>query len=96
MVYRITLKGDDDPAAAFAQDARQQAEKAEDGTFDLHVRALREPRAGVKEEEPGDEYLKSTYFLDSGGDKVKALAAEAVGDETDPWRKAQAHREVGA
>ncbi len=89
VVYRITLKGEDDPAAAFAQDARQQAEKAEGPTFELHVRALREPRAGGSDKEPGEECLKSTYFLDSKADKIKALAAEAVGDETDPWRQAQ-------
>ncbi|HVS34203.1 MAG TPA: transglutaminase-like domain-containing protein [Gemmataceae bacterium] len=89
IVYRITLKGEDDPATAFAQDARQSAEKAEGPTFELHVRALREPRTGVKEEAPGDECLKGTYFLDSGAEKVKALAAEAISDETDSWRKAQ-------
>ena len=89
VVYRITLKGEDDPAAAFAQDARQQAEKAEGPTFELHVHALREPRAGVNDKEPGEEYLRSTYFLDGKADKIKALAAEAVGDETDSWRQAQ-------
>jgi Transglutaminase-like superfamily len=89
VVYRITLKGDDDAAAAFAQDARQQAEKAEGSMFELHVHARREPQATTDAEKPGKEYLKSTYFLDSGDDKIKAEAAEAVGDETDSWRKAQ-------
>jgi hypothetical protein len=89
VTYRITVKGDDDPAAAFAEDARQRAEKAKGDTFELHVRALRTPRADAKEDEPGGEYLKSSYFLDSGADKIKALAKEAVGDETDPWRQAQ-------
>ncbi len=89
VVYRITLKGEDDPASAFAQDARQQAEKAEGDTFELHVHALRTPRPDADGEKPGEEYLKSTYFLDGGNDKIKKEAAEAVGDETDPWRQAQ-------
>ena len=41
---------------------------------------------------PGEEYLKSSYFLDSANDKIKAMAAEAVGDETDPWRKRNASK----
>ena len=89
VVYRITVKGEDDPAGAFAQDARQQAGKAEGDTFELHVHALRAPKPDAKDDEPGEEYRKSTYFLDGGDEKIKALAAEAVGDETDPWRKAQ-------
>jgi hypothetical protein len=89
VVYRITLKGDDDAAAAFAQDARQRAEKAEGEMFELHVRAVRAPRPDAAGEKPDDEFLKSSYFLDCGSDKIKELAATAVGDETDPWRKAQ-------
>ena len=96
MAYRITLKGEDDPASAFAQDARQQAEKAEGGTFELHVHALREPRAGVKEEEPGDEYLKSTYFLDSGDDKIKDGGGGGGRRRDGPVAQGAAHREVGA
>ncbi len=55
----------------------------------LHVHALRTPTPDADGEKPGAEYLKSTYFLDSGDAKIKELAAEAVGDETDPWRQAQ-------
>ena len=89
VVYHITLKGDDDPTSAFVQDGRQKVTNAEGGAFDLHVRAVREPRAVENPEAPDAEYLKSSYFLDSANAKVKAIAAEAVGDETDPWRKAQ-------
>ena len=88
VVYHIALKGDDDPTSAFAQDARQKAANADNGAFDLHVRAVREPQAVEAPEAPDVEYLKSSYFLDSAGDKIKAIAAEAVGDESDPWRKA--------
>ena len=92
VVYRITLKGEDDPAGAFAEDARQHADKAEGDTFLLHVHALRTPTPDADGEKPGAEYLKSTYFLDSGDAKIKELAAEAVGDETDPWRQRSASR----
>ncbi len=89
VVYHITLKGDDDPASAFAQDDRQKATNVKDDAFDLHVKALRSPKPVENADEPGEEYLKSSYFLDSASARVKAIAAEAVGDETDPWRKAQ-------
>jgi hypothetical protein len=89
VVYHITLKGDDDPASAFAQDARQKATNVADGAFDLRVRARREPGPADHPAEQDDEYLKSSYFLDSASDKVKAMAAKATGDETDPWAKAQ-------
>jgi hypothetical protein len=88
IVYRVTLKGDDDPAEAFAQDDRQEAKNLKDGACELRVRAVRGPSAGAKGDPPGDEYLKSSYFLDSDSPKIKALAADVVGDETDPWRKA--------
>jgi transglutaminase-like putative cysteine protease len=89
VVYRITLKGDDDPVAAFTQDARQKAGSAEGDTFNLRVRAVREPKADAPDEDkPGAEYLKSTYFLDCGCDAIKDLAKRIVGDETDAWRKA--------
>ncbi len=43
VVYRITLKGDDDAASAFAQDERQAPQNVHGSTFDLRVRALRKP-----------------------------------------------------
>jgi transglutaminase-like putative cysteine protease len=89
VVYHIRLKGDEDPADAFSQDARQKAMNIKAGTFDLRVRAVREPLKAEDSDDPGKEFLKSTYFLDSGSEKVKALAKEIVGDETDAWRKAQ-------
>ena len=61
--------------------------KSKGEAFDLRVRALREPAAGGKATGPGEEYLKSTYFLDSAQRQGEGLATEAVGDETDPWRR---------
>jgi transglutaminase-like putative cysteine protease len=89
VVYRITVKDEDDAATTFAKDTRQDIKKLKDDRFELTVRAIRSPAAM---ENPGDakkEYLGSSYFLDADDDKVKALARDAVGKETDPWRKAQ-------
>jgi hypothetical protein len=89
IVYRITIKDDDNPATTFARDKRQSVENIQGNTFDLRVRAIREP---VDVEAPGkvdEDFLKSSYFLDSGNEKVREQAAQIVGDETDPWRKAQ-------
>ncbi|MGH6878719.1 MAG: transglutaminase-like domain-containing protein [Rhizomicrobium sp.] len=94
VVYRITVKDDDDPTTTFARDKRQSVENVHGNTFDLRVRAIREP-AERSQAEPGNEkradedFLKSSYFLDSGNEKVREQAAQIVGDETDPWRKGQ-------
>lgn len=88
-VYRITLKGDDDPATALARDDRQEVKNLKGNSFELHVRALREPPARFDGDGPGDEFLKSCYYLDSDNAKVKELARQAVGDEVDPWKKAR-------
>lgn len=89
IVYRITVKGDEDAASTFARSARQKVENVEGSTFDLRVRPIRKP---AEVDTPGkikDEFLKSSYFLDSGNAQVRRQAAGIVGDETDPWRKAQ-------
>ncbi|HMF15248.1 MAG TPA: transglutaminase family protein, partial [Gemmataceae bacterium] len=90
VVYRITVKGDDKPETALAQDARQRVENAKGQTFELHVRAVRTPQGGAKDEKADAQFLESNYFIDSDSPRVKALANEAVGDETGPWRRAQA------
>lgn len=87
-LYRITLKGDPDAASAFTQDARQKIENANGDSFDLRVRARRQPEV-VKE--PGivkDEYLGSSFFINAKDENVKAHSAAAVQHETDPWKKA--------
>ena len=71
IVYRITIKGDEDAKTTFARDARQKVENAEGNTFDLRIRPIREP---AEMENPGkakEQFLKSSYFLDSGNEKVR-------------------------
>ncbi|MGH7172123.1 MAG: transglutaminase-like domain-containing protein [Gemmataceae bacterium] len=89
IVYRITIKDDDDAKTTFARDARQKVENVHGNTFDLRVRPIREP---AKVDKPGkikEEFLKTSYFLDSGNAKVRARAVQIVGDESDAWRKGQ-------
>jgi hypothetical protein len=89
MVYRVTVKGDDDPTTTFARDERQQVKNADGNTFELHVRASRAPQSGREEgKQPGAEFLQSSYFITSADPKVREHASRAVGSETDPWRKA--------
>jgi hypothetical protein len=87
-VYRISVKGEDDPGSTFAADARQKILNAKGTTFELHVIAGKGPKKGQPAAKVGDEFLESTYFINSADDRVKAHARKAVGKETDPWRKA--------
>jgi hypothetical protein len=88
-VYRVTLKGNGDPLAAFAQDERQSSEIIKGGTFKLSVRALPAAKAGENAPQPGKEFLGSCYWLNSNDARVQQLAHEAVGNETDSWKKAE-------
>ena len=89
IVYRITVKGDDDPTTTFARDARQQVRNVKGNSFELVVRPVREP-ADVKSPAPaGKEFLESSYFLDSANAAVKKLATRVVGAETDPLAQAR-------
>jgi hypothetical protein len=89
VVYRITLKGDDEPTSAFAVDNRQEVKNAKGNTFELHVHAIREPDKGEEETRPDNEFLESCYFLDSADSKVKELTRQAIGNQRDPWKKAK-------
>jgi hypothetical protein len=89
IVYRVTVKGDDDPTTAFARDARQEVRNVKGNSFELVVRPVREPAAGADTAPAGKEFLESSYFLDSADARVKRLAARIVGAETDPLAKAR-------
>lgn len=81
--YRVTIKGDDDPASTFSRDGRQTVKNLKGGTFELHVKA-----SGVEEKgQIGKEFRESSYYINSADDKVKELARKAVGAETDAWVK---------
>ncbi len=87
--YRITLKGDKDPSTAFASDDRQSPQNAAGDSFELRVKAQRGPTSGGDNEKIKEEYLKSSFFLDSDNKELKTLANKIVGTEAEPWKKAQ-------
>lgn len=87
-VYRITIKGDDDPASSFARDSRQQVKNVHGNTFELTVHAKAEPAPVEKPGKVKDEFLKNCHFITSDDSVVQEHARRAVGREMDPWRKA--------
>jgi transglutaminase-like putative cysteine protease len=86
-IYRITITGDPMPQTALVQDDRQEIREVKDSTIELHVKAIRVPPA-EGDEKPKEEFLKSCHYIDCDNRRVQALAKLAVGDETDPWKKA--------
>lgn len=89
-VYRIRVKGDENPATAFAQDSRQECKNIQGNTFELHVHADQPPQAAANANEVKDEFLKSCYWIDSEDARIKEYARRAVEKRTDPWEKAKA------
>lgn len=87
-VYRITLKGDDNPGSSFAHDSRQEVKNAKGDSFELHIRAQRGPSAAENGDKVKDEYVVSNLYITSDDPRVRAHTAVAVGKETDVWRKA--------
>jgi hypothetical protein len=88
VVYRVTIQGDDEPATAFARDARQEVKNVKDKTFELHVKTVRKPAAVENPGKAGEEFLKSSYFIDADDAKVNELTVKAIGDERDAWGRA--------
>jgi hypothetical protein len=87
-VFRITLKGEDDPATAFAQDGRQIVFAQKGNVIDLQVQATRGPKPNQPAAKVAAEFLQNSYFITCDDAQVKAHARKAVGAETDPWKKA--------
>lgn len=88
-VYKITVKDAEKPGTTFAKDERQQPKNIKGNTFELHVTAKRAPGKGAKGAKPGEEYTKSSYFVDSDSKTIKELAKKIVGKETDAWKMSQ-------
>ncbi len=99
-VYRISMDGSS-PAKLFPAGPSQAVSASADGTtVDLTVTALKPgDAAATAEEAPPDEYVQSTYFLESADPEVVKLAARGAGEKTDPAEIAVAlerfvHREM--
>lgn len=88
--YKITLN-DRDPGKTFANEPpRQTVSDVSGNSFKVTVQAIKQPPAVVPAGvvAPGPDFTASNYFITSADPRVQKLAATAVGNETDPWRKA--------
>jgi transglutaminase-like putative cysteine protease len=89
VVYRITLRGNDDPGSALARDAHQEVRDVRGDTFELHVHPPRKPERRRDAEPAPAEFLESCHFINCDDARVKELAHRAAGEENDPWAKAR-------
>jgi hypothetical protein len=87
-VYRVQIRDDADPESAFAQDGRQQASNVKGDSFELQVNSTNTGQPAKEAKAPGPEFTQSSYFITSADKRVRELAAAAILDEADAWRKA--------
>jgi transglutaminase-like putative cysteine protease len=87
-IYRVTLREDDDPKSAFADDSHQSIKNVKGNTFEVHVHPVRAPRTVDKPGKVGEEFLQSGAFLDCNDERIKKNTQEAISNEKDPWKKA--------
>jgi predicted transglutaminase-like cysteine proteinase len=85
--YRITVRDDDNVATTFSRDERQQVKNVKGNTFELHVKTVNGSSPGGEDKEAGSEFTQSSYFINSDDKIVKDRARQAVGNESDPWKK---------
>jgi hypothetical protein len=88
-VYRITLRGNLDPAASLANDAHQAIRNRRGDTFELHVHPVQKSDRHRGSGTAPAEFLDSCYFIDCSDALVKELARRAGGTEKDAWAKAK-------
>jgi transglutaminase-like putative cysteine protease len=89
VLYRVTLRGEDDPATALARDAHQEVRNVKGNTFELLVHPVRPAEGESALGKPAAEYLGSSRYIDTGDARIKELARRAAGGEKDAWKKAR-------
>jgi hypothetical protein len=87
-VYKVTLAEPLDKV--FVSDDRQTVREEKAKSFELVVKAVREPGKEEVDKQPAKQFLAANSFIESDDKAVVALAKKAVGDEKDAWKKAQA------
>src|SRR5262249_1099210 len=90
VVYRITIPNED-PQKILSSGLAQKIAPIDAHTVDLNVDAISPPDEPPAEDEnrPGKEFLTPNSYLQSDDELVQKHAAEAAGDEDDPWKAAQ-------
>jgi transglutaminase-like putative cysteine protease len=91
-VYRVTV-ADSDPSAAFESSSSQTVERLGDQEARVTVSALvrgRFDRESLPSSVPTDGEKNPGTMIQSDDPRVMAMAHEAVLDETDPWKMAEA------
>lgn len=91
ITYRVVFaKEVEDMDKSFATNGtRQKIQNIEGKNLELVVAAERTPPKESNALAPR-EYLKSNFFINSTDELVQKHAENAVGEQNDPWRKAQA------
>ncbi|HEY2840516.1 MAG TPA: transglutaminase family protein [Pirellulales bacterium] len=91
--YRVRLDGGD-PMTAFASDQSQRVTSVGPNVADIVVLAVRPdfPPASVSSADtsPNDDDRQPNSYIQSDDPRIVKMAAEAAGNEKDPWRTAQA------
>ncbi|MHC4915631.1 MAG: transglutaminase-like domain-containing protein [Planctomycetota bacterium] len=89
---KVVLRLTGMPAESVVQTTRQKFEKHDEGGYVLTLTVDAPPKKAAPlsagEKEKLAEYLKPTHFLQSDDPRIRKLAAETVGAETDPFRAA--------
>jgi transglutaminase-like putative cysteine protease len=94
--YQVHLDGGD-PATIFPARPSQAVKRIDEHTAEITTRAARsiiadkiDEKSPTGSDAPTDDDLKSNNFIQSHDPTIVAQAKEAVGDETDSWKKAVA------
>jgi transglutaminase-like putative cysteine protease len=91
VVYRITLKGDGDPAESFPADRRQTVVRKEgDRSIVLDVRTAGPDVGAAGPERVDAQYLRANPMIDGNDSRVIRLAREATRGAVGPWDQAVA------
>jgi hypothetical protein len=86
VLYRLSIRDEDDPSSLLVRDGHQEVRNARGNTFELLVHPVQPGTTGT--EKAGAEYLASNHYLDHADTYVKEMARRAAGAETDDWKKA--------
>jgi transglutaminase-like putative cysteine protease len=88
-VYRITLRDDGEREAVFSDDAHQAVRRLDRDRFEVRVHPPAVPRRQTDAGPPPEDCLAACHYIDCDNEAIRTLATRAVGDESDPWKKAR-------